>query len=533
MKINFFKKIFSWFRKDRDDKKDKLQQDVSPDKKEKIFSGKDKEVPKEIIPDKSERFQQNKGKVKGKPSRRPPLEKWDLSTFVVDAVSDKVRFHDLHLPDKLMHGIFDLGFKYCTDIQGEILPESLKGRDVTGQAQTGTGKSAAFLISIFTQLLKDPNNRKKISKGPRALILAPTRELVLQIEKDAFALSKYTPFKTVGVFGGLGYEKQKKALLSKSVDIVVATPGRLIDFLNKRIVRLDNIDFLVIDEADRMLDMGFIPDIRKIVNSTPNKSKRQTMFFSATLNAEVERYAGQWTKDAYRVEIDPGHVASDNITQIIYIVTADEKFPLLYNLIIGKSLDRVLIFTNRKDQAKYLSDKLNAIDIKSTLLSGDVRQQKRVKALEDFRSGRIRVLVATDVAARGLHVDDISHVVNYNFPQDPEHYIHRIGRTGRANSFGTSISFACEDDSFYIPAIEKILGNELKCEYPDEELLKATPKPKKKIQKTGKSSKPYQKRKNYSKSKYHKNSSTSKRGNQSHRPKKTTGKPPVKKHSPK
>lgn len=394
--------------------------------------------------------------------------------FEVPEEPGKTRFHDLDLPTPIMHAIFDLGFKYCTAIQGEILPKALTGQDVIGQAQTGTGKSAAFLIAIFTQLLKLDSMPKRPKGSPLALVLSPTRELALQIEKDALALGKYTPFRIVSVFGGLGYEKQKRDLRG-NVDIVVATPGRLLDFKHQQIVKLNMVQYLVIDEADRMLDMGFIPDIRKIVLSTPNKSKRQTMFFSATLNSDVNRLAGQWTRNSFGVEIEPDQIASDSINQIVYLVTSDEKYPLLYNLITKSNLERVIIFTNRRDQARKLSELLLGNKVSAALISGDLHQNKRIKALENFREGKIRALVATDVAARGLHIDNISHVVNFNFPQDPEHYIHRIGRTGRAGATGTSVSFACEDDSFYIPAIEKVLGAELRCEYPDSELLETPP----------------------------------------------------------
>ena len=479
MKILFFEKIVSWFKKRK-----KIEEPLES-------SLNTQEIPPEISGKAFEEKKPSKkrptpGEHQKKPRTPPvpPPPKWDAAEFCVEPCEGKVRFHDLSLPEPILHAIFDLGFKYCTPIQAEILPEALNGRDITGQAQTGTGKSAAFLITILCQMLQRRPEVKPQKGHPRALVLAPTRELVIQITKDAEDLGKYLRSRTVAVFGGLGYESQKNALMNTFSDIVVATPGRLIDFMDKNILKLDKVEFLVIDEADRMLDMGFIPDIRKIVHSTPEKTKRQTMFFSATLNSEVDRYARQWTRDSLRVEVDPGQVASQNIEQIIYIVTVTEKFPLLYNVITQNNLSRVLIFTNRKDRAKNVADRLNALDSNSKLISGDVVQKKRLTALEDFRGGKIRVLVATDVAARGIHIDDISHVINYNFPQDPEHYIHRIGRTGRAGSQGISISFACEKDSFYIPAIESMLGCQLKCEYPDPELLKEPPPPTKKVQST-------------------------------------------------
>jgi ATP-dependent RNA helicase RhlB len=255
----------------------------------------------------------------------------------------------------------------------------------------------------------------------------------------------------------------------------------LLDFQRRKLVRLDKVEILVIDEADRMLDMGFIPDVRKIVYSTPAKDSRQTMFFSATLTPEVERLAQQWTRNPVHVEIEPEHVEAESVNQLIYIVTTEEKFALLVNLIVGQNLERVLVFTNRRDQTRHLADRLKQYRINAAVLSGDVPQNKRIKTLEDFRRGKIRVLVATDVAARGLHVEDISHVINFTLPRNPEDYVHRIGRTGRAGATGTSVSFACEEDSFYIPPIEGYLGHSLNCVQPDPELLELNPPAKKAV----------------------------------------------------
>lgn len=411
-----------------------------------------------------------------RPAKRKELRTtWDVSQFEVPDAQGQRRFHDLDLPVKIMHAIADLGFQYCTPIQAEILPKALTGSDATGKAQTGTGKSAAFLISIYTHLLRKPLQGKRRPGVPRVLILVPTRELVLQIEKDARAIGKYTGIPIQSVFGGMGYDKQKRALAEKIVDIIVATPGRLLDFQRQRLVRLYKLEILVIDEADRMLDMGFIPDVRKIVHSTPPKHRRQTMFFGATLTPEVERLAEQWTRDPVHVEIEQEHVAADSVNQLVYIVTTQEKFALLLNLIVGQNLERVLVFNNRRDQTNRLAERLKQYRINCAVLSGDVPQNMRIKTLENFRNGKIRVLVATDVAARGLHIEGISHVINFTLPQDPEDYVHRIGRTGRAGATGISVSFACEEDSFYIPAIEKYLGNSLSCVHPDEALLELPP----------------------------------------------------------
>jgi ATP-dependent RNA helicase RhlB len=402
---------------------------------------------------------------------------WNQEEYQVPEMEGKIRFHDLDLPNQILHAVFDLNYQYCTPVQAGILPYALTGKDALGKAQTGTGKSAAFLITIFSRMLRNPVKGGPPKGFPRALILAPTRELVLQIEKDALSLCKYTPFKVISVFGGTGYEKQMQNLKDRSYDVVVATPGRLIDFQRKNLIKLDKVEILVLDEADRMLDMGFIPDVRKIVYSTPHKSKRQTFFYSATFSPEVMRLAEQWTTDPCCVEIEPEQVAAETVKQVVYITTTKEKFPILYNLIVSNNLERVLVFTNRRDQARDLAKKLQNYGISNALISGEVQQNKRIRALEGFRAGKCRVLVATDVAARGIHIEDISHVINYNLPQDPESYVHRIGRTGRAGSSGISVSFACEEDSFHIPDIESFLGSELVCEYPDDVLIEEPPVP--------------------------------------------------------
>lgn len=404
-----------------------------------------------------------------------PVDNWDISKFEVPPTEGQTRFHDLNLPVEIMHAISDLNFRYCTPVQAEILPHALRGRDCTGRAQTGTGKSAAFLVTILSHLLRKPlGERRKAS--PRALILAPTRELVLQIEKDARSLAKYTGATIVAVFGGMDYERQKR-WLDGPVDIVVATPGRLIDFKNHNHIRLNHVELLVIDEADRMLDMGFIPDIRKIVVSTPHKDKRQTMFFTATFTSEVTRLSGQWTNNAHNVDIEPEQVSVLAIDQRVYIVPSEDKLKLLYNMIVQENLERVIVFGNRKDQTHRLAEQLMARGISCGLLSGDVSQHERVKTLEGFREGKFRILVATDVAARGLHIEGVSHVVNFNLPLDAEDYVHRIGRTGRAGATGISVSFACEEDGMQIPAIEEFIGRRLEAVYPPDEWLKDLPPP--------------------------------------------------------
>ncbi len=431
-------------------------------------------------PEKKENLSRGHEEKKELQSARPPAakrKKWNIQAFEVPKIDKKVRFHDLGLPLNIMHAIADLKFKYCMPVQAEVLPYTLEGRDATAKAQTGTGKSATFLVTIITRLLRNPIRGKRSKGMPRALILAPTRELVLQIERDAVNLAKYTHLKTMSIFGGMGYKKQQEILKYRPVDILAATPGRLIDFTKQKLVKPGKIEILVIDEADRMLDMGFIPDVRKIIHSTPRKEARQTMFFSATLSPDILRLSSQWTKNALRIEIDPDRTAAKNIQQKIYIVVEEEKFVILYNLITSRNLDRVLVFVNRRDSTKKIASDLKQYGLQTAILSGSVSQKDRLKALEDFKKGKVRIMVATDVAARGLHIDGISHVINYDLPGEPEHYIHRIGRTGRAGAKGVSVSFADELSSFYIPEIERVLGNKLKCEYPEEYMLVPLPEP--------------------------------------------------------
>ncbi len=413
--------------------------------------------------------------AKETPRQILPSEPWDSSVFKVPVVDGKTRFHDLDLPDQIMHAIYDLNFHYTTPVQSQVLPKALAGEDVSAQAQTGTGKTAAFLITILTHMLKNPIGEKRAHGTPRALILAPTRELVMQIEKDARLLAKYVPCSIISLVGGIDYKKQMERLKHETIDIVMATPGRLIDFKKQKLIDLGKVEILILDEADRMLDMGFIPSVKYIVLATPQKAKRQTMFFTATMSSDVKRLSESWTKQAFEVSVAPEEIASKNIEQITYITTKEEKFPLFYNLMMQKQMERVLVFVNRKDVARNLREKLETYGITCTLLSGDVDQHQRIKRLENFRDGKVRVLVATDVASRGIHVDAISHVVNYNLPQDAEEYVHRIGRTGRAGASGVSISFADEEDSYEIPRIEEFLGNKIECVYPDESLLTPVP----------------------------------------------------------
>ncbi|WP_341962189.1 ATP-dependent RNA helicase RhlB [Pseudomonas sp. RC10] len=404
---------------------------------------------------------------------KPVAVPWKIEDFVVEPQDGKTRFHDFPLAPELMHAIQDLGFPYCTPIQAGVLGFTLKGKDAIGRAQTGTGKTAAFLISIITQLTQTPPPKERYMGEPRALIIAPTRELVVQIAKDAAALTKYTDLNVMTFVGGMDFDKQLKQLEARHCDILVATPGRLLDFNQRGEVHLDMVEVMVLDEADRMLDMGFIPQVRSIIRQTPHKGERQTLLFSATFTDDVMNLAKQWTTDPAIVEIESVNVASDNVEQHIYAVAAADKYKLLYNLINDNGWSRVMVFANRKDEVRRIEERLVRDGVNAAQLSGDVPQHKRIKTLEGFREGKIRVLVATDVAGRGIHIDGISHVINFTLPEVPDDYVHRIGRTGRAGADGVSISFAGEDDSYQLPSIEEKLGRKISCEMPPTELLRA------------------------------------------------------------
>ena len=413
-----------------------------------------------------------------KPAPKPVAKiavKWNADEFKVPIIEGKKRFQDFDLPEEIMHAIFDLNFQYCTPIQMEILGKGLEGKDAIGQAQTGTGKTAAFLITSLTRILRNKTTEKRRPGSPRVLVLAPTRELAMQISQDAILLSKYLDINILTVFGGMDYNKQRNYLVNKTVDILIGTPGRIIDFINKKELHLNKVDTLVLDEADRMLDMGFIPDVKKIIRACPPKEERQTLFFSATIDTDVRNLAGSWTKDSFSVEIEPENLIVKSIEQIVYIVTSREKYYLLYNILMKEKPGKILVFVNRRDEVRDLGRKLFRNGIECEIISGEVDQRKRIKVLDNFKSNAVKVLIATDVAGRGIHVDNISHVINYSLPGDPQDYVHRIGRTGRAGATGISISFATEDDSFSIPAIEDLIGKPLVCINPPEELLKQPP----------------------------------------------------------
>ena len=368
----------------------------------------------------------------------------------------KTRFTELPLHKEVLFGVQAAGFKYCSPIQALALPELLKGRDLAGKAQTGTGKTAAFLLAIFTKLLNNPlTERKKAT--PRVLILAPTRELAIQIYKDSCQLGVFTGLKSLVVFGGMDHAKQQKSL-DCELDILVGTPGRVIDYSRSRFLDLSQVEVLIIDEADRMLDMGFIPDVKRIVSQLPRCGERQTLLFSATLSEDILRLSSGWLTDPFVVESEPEKLVSENIEQVFYSVSRDEKIDLVHHLLKNETFERMIIFGNRKDVNLRLQQDLAKLGFHVPVLSGDIPQDKRMKILEKFRTGKEKVVIATDVAARGIHVDNVSVVINYDLPERAEDYIHRIGRTGRAGHKGKAISFLCEYGAYYLPAIEELLG---------------------------------------------------------------------------
>ncbi len=377
-----------------------------------------------------------------------------------------MRFTEYDLPATVLQGIADAEFEHLTPVQQQSIPLALQGRDVAAQAQTGTGKTAAFLIAIFCRLLANP---RPSGDSPRALVMAPTRELVVQICQDAELLGRHTGIKIQPIFGGVDYEKQRQALRD-GVDIIVATPGRLIDYFKQRVFSFDQVEALVIDEADRMFDMGFIKDLRYLLRKLPPFEKRQTMLFSATLSPQVMELAYEFMNMAERVEIAPEQVSAEGVVQVLYHVTRREKFALLLGLLKReKNAERVMIFVNTKIEAEKLDALLQANDLSSAVLSGDIPQKKRMRILDQFKLGSITHLVATDVASRGIHVDQVTHVINYDLPQDREDYVHRIGRTARAGAAGRAISLADEETVYVLPEIEDYLGFKIPSEVPVDE----------------------------------------------------------------
>jgi len=396
---------------------------------------------------------------------------WSINDFQVEPITGKTRFHDLDLHENIMRALHKLNFPYCTPIQEQILAHTLKGKDAIGRAQTGTGKTAAFLITIIQQLLLNPPPTKRYIGEPRAIIIAPTRELISQIAKDAENLAKFSQLEIKTLIGGADALKQQKHLEKSVCDILIATPGRLLDFCKQQLIYLDLVEILVLDEADRMLDMGFIPQVKQIINQTPHPNQRQTLMFSATFSDDILNLAQSWLHQPITIEIESETVASDNVTQLVYTLSSVDKYRFLRNLLRANNWQRVIIFANRKDQVRDIEQALVNDKFNVEQMSGDVAQNKRTQVLNKFRSGKTNILVATDVAGRGIHIDDVDCVINYNLPEIASDYVHRIGRTGRAGANGTSISLADEDCVFALGAIESLLGHKITCELPPENLL--------------------------------------------------------------
>jgi len=412
----------------------------------------------------------------------------------------ETRFSNLELSDRILTGLKEAGFKQCTPIQDKALPLSLRGKDVAGQAQTGTGKTAAFLLATFQCLLnedwqdspedeegddgivgwdglaqmddreapvapleptriRDASDSAK-SKHPRAIIIAPTRELAIQIHKDALLLGKFLDFKYALVYGGTDYKKQLEKIKS-DIDIIIGTPGRIIDFYKQKAFSLSNIQVTVMDEADRMFDLGFIKDIRYLLRQMPKPEQRLNMLFSATLSYRVTELAYEHMHNPVLIRIETEQVTAKAIRQSAFCPSNEQKIPLLVGLLKEYNPPRSIIFVNTKRCAELLDSTLKANGFMVAALSGDVPQDRRERLLNDFQENRVNLLIATDVAARGLHIADVSHVFNYDLPQDVEDYVHRIGRTARFGASGEAISFVCEQYAYSMPDIEEYIGEKI------------------------------------------------------------------------
>ncbi|AMN47844.1 hypothetical protein ACG33_12190 [Steroidobacter denitrificans] len=372
-------------------------------------------------------------------------------------------FSGLHLPESLQKGIADASFERCTPIQAQTLPRALAGLDVAGQAQTGTGKTAAFLVALFARLIREPIPASRSHNAPRALIIAPTRELAVQIHHDAEILGSHTGLSLGLAFGGVDYEKQRQQL-AQGVDVLIGTPGRTIDFFKQRVIELRSVQVLVLDEADRMFDLGFIADIRYILRRLPAPENRLNMLFSATLSQRVLELAYEHMNDPILVRIEPDKMTVERIRQVIYYPSNDEKPRLLVGLLKHMKPQRSMVFVNTRRAAEEIERLLRANGIDAEAISGDVPQRKRLRMLHDFHEGKLSVLIGTDVASRGLHIPDVSHIFNYDLPQDPEDYVHRIGRTARAGAEGDAISFGCEEYVISLPDIETYIGRKIPVE---------------------------------------------------------------------
>jgi len=379
-----------------------------------------------------------------------------------------VLFTSLNLEPRILTGLSRAEFKHCTPIQALTLPLALEGNDVAGQAQTGTGKTAAFLLVVFNQLLRQKT--EGYGTNPRSLIVAPTRELAIQIHRDALSLGADTGLKSCLAYGGVDYEKQR-ASLQAGVDILIGTPGRLIDYFKQKVFNLKHIEVVVLDEADRMFDLGFIDDIRFLLRRMPPPAERQSMLFSATLSHRVMELAYEHMNSPETLTVETDNITSDLVEQKVFYPANDEKLSLLIGLMRTLGAHHSMVFTNTRAAADRVGRTLNANGISAAIISGRVRQEQRQKLLKRFHDGDIPVLVATDVAARGLHIPDVTHVFNFDLPQDAPDYVHRIGRTARLGAKGDAISFACEDYAFHLPEIEEYIGYSIETESAGADLM--------------------------------------------------------------
>lgn len=380
----------------------------------------------------------------------------------------QTKFEDFNLAPEILAALAEAQFNYCTPIQEQVLPISLTGKDVAGQAQTGTGKTAAFLVTIFARLMA---STKKKAGMPSAIIITPTRELALQVHDDAEVFASHTGLSLGLAIGGIDYVKQIENI-RRGPDVVICTPGRIIDFLKQGVFKTSAIEILVIDEADRLFDLGFVKDLRFLLRRMPHYEKRQSMLFSATLSYRVLELTYDFMNLPEFISVTPDDVTVKGIEQSLYHVGKEEKFSLLLGIMEHEDWSRVLIFANTKNEVEWLAQKLMGNGLPAEAITGDLPQPKRLRLMEKFKDGRTRILVATDVASRGIHVEDISHVINYDLPQDIENYVHRIGRTARAGKTGKAISLACEMYVFHLEPLEKLLGYQIPVVWPEADWIK-------------------------------------------------------------
>jgi ATP-dependent RNA helicase RhlB len=376
-------------------------------------------------------------------------------TVLTDVFYENFDLHPL-----LQQGLAAAGITRMTPIQALTLPVALLGRDVAGQAQTGTGKTFAFLVALMNRLLNNPAAPDRKDADPRALIIAPTRELAIQIEKDFQVIGKATGLRSALIYGGVDYDKQRQQLRD-GCDIIIATPGRLLDYHKQSVFGFGSVEVMVIDEADRMFDLGFIKDVRFIFRRLPVREKRQVLLFSATLSHRVLELAYEHMHEAEKMVVETENVTADRVRQVVYFPSKEEKLPLLLNLLEESKTERSIIFVNTKAAAERVTDRLKRHNFRVGAISGDVPQVKRQKLLQRFQDGQIDLLVATDVAARGLHIPAVSHVFNYDLPQDAEDYVHRIGRTARLGAEGDAVSFACDLYAMGLPDIETYINQKI------------------------------------------------------------------------